>query len=146
MSRLIKDFGYNEKFGENIDVYADEIEGFSNEPPFNETFCVDISRNFNEERFDFNYKIRAFEDKPGVEITVFGHTKEPKLYTGSIVVDEIEFVDKLYNVVINEKEEDIEDRFLIKAFTEAIVPQLSADGYWLYSLNRGEWFKPQEEE
>jgi len=138
MSRLIKDFGYNEKFGTNITVDTSDIGELSEKSSFSRRYYTKISRNYQEERFDYCVKCTAFEDKPGVEITVYGCTREPKLYSGSIVVDEIKFADAFYDVITNRRNEKLVE-FIIEACQETVMKQLFADGYWLYDVCSRKW-------
>lgn len=139
MPRLIKDFGYHEKFGTNITVDTEDVEDLSEDPSFSQRYYVKISRNYREEIFDYIVKFSAFEDKPGVEITVYGCTREPKLYNGSIIVDEIEFADVLYDALINRHGEKL-IKLIVKACQDTVTQQLFADGYWLYDIKTRKWY------
>lgn len=140
MSRTIKEYPYSEEFGDTLYCTAESIKEF--ELP---GAASDISKDFKENRLIVSFSAEAKEDEKGIFITASTNDNKdiPSDLRGlsiTRIVDEVEFVDAIYESVINggtmDESKVIQDILLgiMKDFvTEFVFPA----GY--YVKNNGSW-------
>lgn len=144
MSRTIKAYPYNEEFGDTICCSAESIKEFE----FPQAVSC-ISKDFQEHKLLVSFEAEAKEDEKGIFIKAYTKPKAgydiPKELLGlstTIIVDEIKFVDAVYDAVTVEQSTMDESKIIqdmlysaVKKFTEEFV---FPAGYYLKNSHE-EW-------
>lgn len=128
--RLIKNYGFVEKFGEEIYVTHDTVKDF--ELP---GARILVSKNFKDYALCFEAEQVGYKDKNIVTITLKYESGCPELKdcTASIDVDEIEFCDAIFDCVIAHTDESEVLRGYVTKCAELLFAQFVAHGYSFYS-------------
>lgn len=99
MSRTIKKYPYNEMFHDTLECDANTIADFGM-PRFRIEF-YNFQNNSSDGILQFTAHARAEEDEPGVYVKLVQEDAgDNPIVTPEIKVDEIKFVDEIYNIVI----------------------------------------------
>ena len=132
MSRLIKQYPYSELFHDVLECNADTIEGFEM-PAFRVEF-YNFQNNISDGVILFNAHARAEEERPGVFVKLVQEENynDTPIETPEIEVDEIKFVDEIYNIVTSGQ--TVED----SKYMQDLVYQLGRD-FALNELDNSRW-------
>lgn len=133
MGRIIKDFGYVEQVNDTVQCHASEIEKLK---LVNLTYR--ISKDYKEKVILVKLHATAPEESTGFITITWSH----EITNGSVEVDEMQFVESIFDAIVNYEGETWRQSDLIACYrnlNQVITEDLISKGYWIYYQDLKEW-------